>query len=98
MLFVAWESVQELWFPLLVLGLPGVIAVLKIHSLHVQVNHRMDELLETTRKLATSEGFKKGAQDERLKSEQTARDVLEKTDQTARDLFKKNDADMDKNF
>jgi hypothetical protein len=52
-----FEQIIGACIAVIVAGLPAVLALLKINSLHVMVNSRITELLETTRRLAKAEGI-----------------------------------------
>jgi len=60
----------------IVAGMPAMIALIKIHSLIIHVNSRMDQLLAVASKLARQEGFQEGAKEERNIAEQAAKDLI----------------------
>ena len=76
--FSTIDSLFDRWMPVILAGLPAVVALFKIKELTIHVNSRMDKLIEVTASLARERGIVEGTKIARKEAENLARDLSER--------------------
>ncbi|MGZ3394107.1 MAG: hypothetical protein ACXWPK_08240 [Isosphaeraceae bacterium] len=81
----SWEVVVGAIIAIITAGMPAMLALLKIKELHVLINSRLSELIESTAKASHSAGQLEGRDENRKAAEIEAAIIV----QDASDLAKK---------
>ena len=81
----SWEAVVGAIIAVITAGMPAMLALLKIKELHVLINRRLSELIESTAKASHSAGQLEGRDEGRKAAEVESATII----QDATDLAKK---------